>query len=364
MGSRPETLARFYAFPPFVPGFATWRCPPFERWPSCGIRISCNKSCYRSRASTTRGQLLTEEEKEVIGEACDMAVELNNCKSKIFEYLESTIASIAPNLMILVGASTAAKLIGAAESLKTLSMMSPGKLSFLGSDKTTLPWFSPVANLPRAGFIYYSKIVQETPPHLRRKAVKLVAAKSVLAAKTDFYCESKDGHDGQMLREGIEKKLDKLQELPPVKFVKPLPKPIDVGQKKRGGKRARKIKEPYAITELRKRRNRIYFADVERGDAYQDDLGWSWNTGRIRPVQINEKTKVRLSKTLQKNLQKQQQWEGSTTIKKQVSGIASSTVFTPLQGFEVISPQTAEKKVNDANTKYFSKTAGFLYVKM
>lgn len=41
-----------------------------------------------------------------------MAVELNNSKSKIFEYVESRMAFIAPNLSIIVGASTAAKIMG------------------------------------------------------------------------------------------------------------------------------------------------------------------------------------------------------------------------------------------------------------
>jgi len=40
---------------------------------------------------------------------------------------------------------------------------------------------------------------------------------------------------------------------------------------------------------------------------------------------------VRISKTLQKNLQKQQAWGGATSVKKQVSGTASSVAFTPLQ---------------------------------
>lgn len=84
----------------------------------------------------------------------------------------------------------------------------------------------------------------------------------MLAARVDSCHESTDGHIGQMLREEIEKKLDKLQEPPPVKFVKPLPKPIDPGRKKRGGKRVRKMKERYAITEFRKHANRMNFADV------------------------------------------------------------------------------------------------------
>lgn len=158
-----------------------------------------------------------------------------------------------------------------------------------------------------------------------------------------------------MLRDEIEKKLDKLQEPPPVKFVKPLPKPIETSRKKRGGKRVRKMKERYAITEFRKHANRMNFADVSfdhffvicllylsvlqiEDDAYQEDLGYTRGTigkagtGRIRLPQVDEKTKVRISKTLQKNLQKQQHvWGGSTTVKKQVSGTASSVAFTPLQ---------------------------------
>lgn len=47
-----------------------------------------------------------------------------------------------------------------------------------------------------------------------------------------------------------------------MKFVKPLPKPIEQSRKKRGGKRVRKMKERYAMTEFRKNANRLNFADV------------------------------------------------------------------------------------------------------
>lgn len=102
-------------------------------------------------------------------------------------------------------------------------------------------------------------------------------------------------------------------------------------------------------------------------DAYQDDLGYTRGTigkagtGRIRLPQVDEKTKVRISKTLQKNLQKQQVFGGSTTVRKHVSGTASSVAFTPLQGLEIVNPQAAEKPI-DADAKYFSNTSGFLSV--
>lgn len=89
-----------------------------------------------------------------------------------------------------------------------------------------------------------------------------MAAKSTLAARVDASHQSPDGKIGKMFREEIEKKLDKLQEPPPVKSVKALPKPVDPPKKRRGGKRVRKMKERYAVTEMRKQANRITFGDV------------------------------------------------------------------------------------------------------
>ncbi|XP_028170449.1 U4/U6 small nuclear ribonucleoprotein Prp31, partial [Ostrinia furnacalis] len=212
-------------------------------------------------ASTTQGKLLTEHELAEIYEACDMAAELNHFKSKIYEYVESRMTFIAPNITAIVGASTAAKILGVAGGLSKLSKMPACNVLPLGQQKKTLSGFSQAASLPHTGFIYFSQIVQDTPPELRYKAAKLVSTKLTLAARVDACHDSTDGRIGRQLREGIEKKLDKLQEPPPVKFVKPLPKPIEQSRKKRGGKRVRKMKERYAMTEFRKNANRLNFAD-------------------------------------------------------------------------------------------------------
>lgn len=193
-----------------------------------------------------------------------MAIELNNYKSKIYEYVESRMTFIAPNLSMIVGASTAAKLLGIAGGLTKLSKMPACNVQVLGSQKKTLSGFSQTQMLPHTGYVYYSQIVQDTAPDLRRKAARLVAAKSVLAARVDACHESVHGEIGLKFKEDIEKKLDKLQEPPPVKFIKPLPKPIEGSKKKRGGKRVRKMKERYALTEFRKQANRMNFGDVSR----------------------------------------------------------------------------------------------------
>lgn len=73
---------------------------------------------------------------------------------------------------------------------------------------------------------------------LRKKAARLVAAKCTLAARVDSFHESLDGAVGDNLKAEIMQKLDKLQEPPPVKQVKPLAPPIDSQRKKRGGRRS------------------------------------------------------------------------------------------------------------------------------
>ena len=139
----------------------------------------------------------------------------------------------------------------------------------------------------------------------------------------------------------------------------------------------------------------------DRGNIGKGGIG-----GGIRMAQIDERTKVRVSQTLKKNLAKQKaSWGGASTVKKQVSGkwiftiatffkrvhntvlpstliflencggklifyldsftpkgTASSVAFTPLQGLEIVNPQAAEKKVDEANAKYFSTSASFIKV--
>lgn len=50
-----------------------------------------------------RRTLLTDTEKAQINEACDMAIDLNNFKLKIYEYVESRMTFIAPNLSMIIG---------------------------------------------------------------------------------------------------------------------------------------------------------------------------------------------------------------------------------------------------------------------
>uniref|UniRef100_UPI00358EF388 U4/U6 small nuclear ribonucleoprotein Prp31 n=1 Tax=Myxine glutinosa TaxID=7769 RepID=UPI00358EF388 len=319
-------------------------------------------------ASTTQGSRLTPEELDSLDEACTMGLELSEARLRILDFVESRMSLIAPNLSIIVGASTAAKLMGVAGGLTPLSKMPACNVHLLGAQRRTLAGFSSTAILPHTGFIFYSPIVQALPPDLRRKAARLIAAKCTLAARVDSFHESTDGKVGFELKEEVEKKFDKWQEPPPAKQVKPLPVPLDPPRKKRGGRRYRKMKERLGLTEVRKQANRMTFGEIEE-DAYQEDLGFSLGqlgragSGRVRVAPNTEANKSRISKSLQRTLQKQNQvYGGKSTVRDRVSGTASSVAFTPLQGLEIVNPQAAERRGVDAN-KYFSARAEFLRVK-
>jgi len=327
----------------------------------------------RVTASTTQGKPLDKGELETVDDACNMAVQLAEIKAKIFEYVESRMAFIAPNLSAIVGSNIAAKLLGAAGGLTNLSKMPANNISLLGQLKKAATGFSTATQLPHTGFVYYSQLVQDVPPDLRRKVARIVGTKCTLAARVDSFHEATDGHVGAEYKEDIEKKIDKFLEPPPVKAVRALKAPMDAPKKKRGGRRVRQVKERYAVTELRKQANRMAFGELN-DDEYQSDLGATRGNigkggvggGSLRTAQVDERTKVRISQTLKKNMQKQQAvWGGMSSIgrKAGTSGTASSVAFTPVQGLEIVNPLAAEKKVDEANAKYFSATSGFRSVK-
>ncbi len=78
-------------------------------------------------------------------------MELAETKRKIFDYVESRMAFIAPNLSAIIGANIAAKLLGAAGGLTNLSKMPANNISLLGQQKKVAQGFSTATQLPHTG---------------------------------------------------------------------------------------------------------------------------------------------------------------------------------------------------------------------
>lgn len=337
-------------------------------------------------ASTTQGIKIEPDEMEKISKACAVAIHLANLKVKLLTFVEENMTVIAPNISVILGAPIAAKLMGIAGGLKNLAYMPSCNIRTLGS-RRMLNIETDVNTPARIGHIYECDLVQQIPfdhtKDVRKKAINWCADKCALAARCDLNQSHPDGTIGRRLRDEIEAKINKELEPPPKKAPRPLPAPIDKSGKKRGGKRVRRMKERYAQTELRRAANRIAFGDVG-DDAYQDDLGFDRSQLKaiqgLRGPQINQKSRIRLSKGAQKKLAKGQQQQqqqtteqqngdknkGPETAKPVAVEHASITLKQDQQEFKIFNPKA--KETNNASTSgessnYFSDTTGFFAIK-
>ncbi|KAI6217348.1 Pre-mRNA-processing factor 31 [Aphelenchoides besseyi] len=324
-------------------------------------------------ASTTQGKKLEDDELQIILEACELAEELDKERFSIHKFVEQRMTLIAPNLCRILGSGTAAMIVSQAGGLGPLSKQPACNVLVLGKQKKTLAGFSTAAVNPHSGFIYYHPIVQNLPSELRKKAARVIAAKSTLAARVDSLHQSPDGSIGETLAGQVKEKIDKMLEPPSVKTQKSLPKPLDKASKKRGGKRARKAKERMGMTDLRKKANRMNFGELQE-DIMQDNIGFTLGQvkseslaggGRIRASVVDNKTRIKMSQKLQRQLERRQHG-GMTSLKSKTSGTMSSISITPIQGIEVISmtPLDVTKPSGSSNnSSYFDSTSNFMKVK-
>ncbi|KAF3802957.1 Pre-mRNA-processing factor 31 [Colletotrichum gloeosporioides] len=323
-------------------------------------------------ATTTKGREMSLDDLTRVQRACEMVLSLDRAKKTLTEYVQSRMNLFAPNLTAMIGSLTAAQLLNAAGGLTGLSKTPACNIAAWGSKKGAgAAGLATNIGIRQQGFLYHSPIIQGIPNDLKKQAMRIVAAKLLLAARVDRVHSSPDGSTGEELKGHCLERLEKLTEPPPNKGPRALPVPDDKPSRKRGGRRARKAKEATAMTELRKAQNRMAFGKEEREVGYGTGEGTAGlgmigqaNDGRIRNLQIDQRTRAKLSA-------KNKGWGGATSLNGAASslrgfgqansnidlrgkglrtsgvgttlgaptGTASSLAFTPVQGLELVDPK-------------------------
>ncbi|KAF6256171.1 U4/U6 small nuclear ribonucleoprotein [Scenedesmus sp. NREL 46B-D3] len=328
-------------------------------------------------ATTTAGKALGDELLARVEAGCDMALQLDEDKQQIIKFVESRMHQIAPNLSAAIGSEVAARLMGVAGGLLSLSKMPACNVQVLGSKRKTLAGYSSANVNSHHGFIYGCSLVQQAPPALRLKAARLAASKCTLLARVDAYGQDPSGETGQKFRGDMAAKLEKWQEPPPAKTSKPLPAPDAEIKKRRGGRRLRKMKERYGLTDMeesygltdvsggagamRKAANRMNFDFNVAEDEYIDGdevvgLGTINKEGSGRLRLVASQQKVRL------NAKQEKKYRARLAPGAATSGLSSTLAFTPVQGFELATPSsvlTEGDKGRAGNESYFSEFGGF-----
>ena len=348
-------------------------------------------------ATTSRGREMTAKELQTVMRACEMVLSLDKAKRILTDYVQSRMNVFAPNLTALIGSLTAAQLINFAGGLTGLAKTPACNLAPLGSKKQFQTGFATNVGVRQQGFLYNSPLIQGIPNDLKRQAIRIVSAKVVLAARVDRVHSSTDGSNGQQLKQDCLYRLDKLMEPPPNKGPKAVVPPDDKPSRKRGGRRVRKAKEATAMTDLRKAQNRMAFGKEEaevgygtgEGTAGLGMIGQS-NDGRIRALQVDQRTKAKLSKNNKgwgggalggggtaSSLRGFGQGAGAgnasvlrvhglrnSGVGEGTAGTASSIAFTPVQGLELVDPKAQRelKRRRDAEDDRWFKGGTFTQI--
>lgn len=318
-------------------------------------------------ATTTSGQPLNKGALDEVLEGCALLQQLDRDKLSILDLVKRRMDRIAPNLSAAVGTEIAAQLMGIAGGLISLAQIPACNVLVLGAKRKTLTGFSSKTVQPHQGFIYASDLVQNTPPALRSKAARLVAAKCTLLARVDAHGNDRTGATGRAMRADMEKKIEKWQEPPPARKgeVLPVPDAGEMKKRRRGGRRYRKMKEKYGMTELKKQANRMKFNEAEEEviDG-EETLGLGTigkeGAGRLRAVAAEQRQKLssKAAKKYGVGAGNSTKYGASTVI----SGLSSSLAFTPIQGIELANPnaENAAQVQNRGGTEsYFSEYSGF-----
>ena len=348
-------------------------------------------------ATNTKGRELTPIELQAVLRACEMTLALDRAKGVITDYVQSRMNVFAPNLTALIGSLTAAQLLNFAGGLTGLAKTPACNIPPLGSKKQFNTGLATNIGHRQQGFLFHSPVIKGIKDDLKRQALRIVSAKVVLAARVDRVHSSPDGSEGESLKQQCMDRLDKLQEVPLNRGPKALKAPDEKLSRKRGGRRARQAKAATAMTEIRKAQNRMAFGKEEQEVGYGTGDGTKGlgmigqgNEGRIRALQVDQRTKAKLSKKnagwgtstpfggTSSSLRGFGQGAGaggnasilrahglrSSGAGGQTAGTASSIAFTPHQGLELANPEAQKelKRKRDAEDDRWFKGGTFTQI--
>ena len=248
--------------------------------------------------------------------------------------------TIAPNLTQLVGTVCASQLILLAGGVEQLSRMPSCNIQVMGSKRVSSLGFSHQGQGLHRGVFGNLEIVQQTPAQFQTIFVRKLSSGVANAIKVDFLRTCPDGSAGRRIKTKTIDAMNKIMDQKPNRAKKIVPAPDDKPSKRRGGRKFQKIKEKFALTEVRKNQNRLSFG-TEAEDEYRltgkgyGMLSQSQGIGKIKIQQ--SKAKLKNSKAMQKRLlAPQNQVQGGTNgLNQPGGGIYSTIAMTPIQGMEL-----------------------------
>ena len=109
-------------------------------------------------------------------------------EKKVLErYVSHTCEEIIPNFSSLIEPLLAARILSHAGSLEKLAKMTSSTIQLLGAEKALFRHLKKRGKSPKYGLIYHSSYIQKSSDDKKGKVARILSAKLMIAARTDFY---------------------------------------------------------------------------------------------------------------------------------------------------------------------------------
>lgn len=207
-------------------------------------------------SSTTQGQPLPPSHLQAVNSIIAQMDQILHLQSELTNFVSSSMTTLAPNTCELIGPALAARMVGLAGGMAEFAKIPACNLQVMGQVRHTASSraglsTSVVASAaaagaasaagsvrvhkPHEGMLNECELYSTVPNHLKRKALKVIAAKLALAIRCDFVNleagrngagsgSVNRGASGKKFKEEIRKKFHKLIEPDLAPVIKALPK--------------------------------------------------------------------------------------------------------------------------------------------
>ena len=135
-------------------------------------------------------------------------VDLSEYRTQLFEYLETKMHDVAPNLTCILGESVGARLISKAGSLLNLCKCPASTVQILGAEKALFRALKTRGKTPKYGLLYHSSFVSKASKMNKGKISRYLANKCAMAARIDAFQDFPTSKFGEMLRDQIAERLE------------------------------------------------------------------------------------------------------------------------------------------------------------
>ena len=165
----------------------------------------------KEQGPLSMGTEISDVDLDHIKQLCEQVVDLSDYRGQLYDYLKSRMASVAPNLTVMVGELVGARLIAHAGSLMNLAKHPASTVQILGAEKALFRALKTKHETPKYGLIYHASLVGQSAPKHKGKISRVLAAKAALAVRVDALGDDPDTTIGLESRAKVEQRLRQLE---------------------------------------------------------------------------------------------------------------------------------------------------------